>query len=91
VSLCRFSCATSETRLALYSKEEIMQLAALVKKHDLFLISDEVYREFTYDGDIHYSVMNVPGLEEHAIMIDSVSKDTACAVQELDVLSLKTK
>ena len=58
----------------LYSKEEIMQLAALVKKHDLFLISDEVYREFTYDGDIHYSVMNVPGLEEHAIMIDSVSK-----------------
>jgi aspartate aminotransferase len=58
----------------LYSKEEIMQLAALVKKHDLFLISDEVYREFTYDGDVHYSVMNVPGLEEHAIMIDSVSK-----------------
>ena len=58
----------------LYTKEEIMQLAALVKKHDLFLISDEVYREFTYDGDIHYSVMNVPGLEEHAIMIDSVSK-----------------
>ena len=58
----------------LYSKEEIMKLAALVKKHDLFLISDEVYREFTYDGDIHYSVMNVPGLEEHAIMIDSVSK-----------------
>nr|WP_315162101.1 pyridoxal phosphate-dependent aminotransferase [uncultured Flavobacterium sp.] len=58
----------------LYSKEEIMKLATLVKKHDLFLISDEVYREFTYDGDIHYSVMNVPGLEEHAIMIDSVSK-----------------
>jgi aspartate aminotransferase len=58
----------------LYSKEEIMQLAALVKKHDLFLISDEVYREFTYDGDVHYSIMNVPGLEEHAIMIDSVSK-----------------
>lgn len=58
----------------LYSKEEIMKLAALVKKHDLFLISDEVYREFTYDGDVHYSVMNVPGLEEHAIMIDSVSK-----------------
>ncbi len=58
----------------LYSKEEIMQLAELVKKHDLFLIADEVYREFTYDGDVHYSVMNIPGLEEHAIMIDSVSK-----------------
>ena len=58
----------------LYSKEEIMQLAALVKKYDLFLIADEVYREFTYDGDVHYSVMNIPGLEENAIMIDSVSK-----------------
>jgi aspartate aminotransferase len=51
-----------------------MQLAELVKKHDLFLIADEVYREFTYDGDVHYSVMNIPGLEENAIMIDSVSK-----------------
>ncbi|UOK41274.1 MULTISPECIES: pyridoxal phosphate-dependent aminotransferase [Flavobacterium] len=58
----------------LYSKEEIMQLAELVKKHDLFLIADEVYREFAYDGYTHHSVMNVPGLEEHAIMIDSVSK-----------------
>lgn len=58
----------------LYSQDEIMQLSALVKKHDLFLIADEVYREFTYDGDKHFSVMNVPGLEEHAIMIDSVSK-----------------
>lgn len=58
----------------LYSKEEILQLAEIVKKHDLFLIADEVYREFTYDGDVHYSVMSIPGLEENAIMIDSVSK-----------------
>lgn len=58
----------------LYSKDEIMQLAEIVKKHDLFLIADEVYREFIYDGDQHYSVMNVSGLEQHAIMIDSVSK-----------------
>ncbi len=58
----------------LYSKEEIFQLAELVKKHDLFLIADEVYREFIYDGEEHFSVMNVPGLEQNAIMIDSVSK-----------------
>lgn len=58
----------------LYTNEEIQQLAELVKKHDLFLIADEVYREFTYDGDKHYSVMNVKGIEENAIMIDSVSK-----------------
>ena len=58
----------------LYSLDEMQQLAALVKKHDLFLIADEVYREFTYDGDKHYSVMNFPEIAENAIMIDSVSK-----------------
>ncbi len=58
----------------LYSQEEILKLAEIAKKHDLFLIADEVYREFIYDGEKHFSVMNVPGLEEHAIMIDSVSK-----------------
>ncbi len=58
----------------LYSQEEILKLAEIVKKHDLFLIADEVYREFIYDGEKHFSVMNVAGLEEHAIMIDSVSK-----------------
>jgi len=58
----------------LYSKEEVLQLAEICKKHDLFLIADEVYREFTYDGDVHFSVMNVPDFEEYAIMIDSVSK-----------------
>jgi aspartate aminotransferase len=58
----------------LYSKEEIKKLAAIVKKHDLFLIADEVYREFVYDGLTHYSVMQEPGLEQNAILIDSVSK-----------------
>ena len=58
----------------LYTQEEMHQLAELVKKHDLFLIADEVYREFTYDGDKHYSVMNIEGIEQNAIMIDSVSK-----------------
>ena len=58
----------------LYSKDEIQQLAALVKKHDLFLIADEVYREFTYDGLEHYSIMQEEGIESNAIIIDSVSK-----------------
>ena len=58
----------------LYSKEEIHQLATLVKKHDLFLIADEVYREFTYDGLEHYSIMQEKGIESNAIIIDSVSK-----------------
>lgn len=59
----------------LYSKEEIEKLAEIVKKHDLFLIADEVYREFIYDKDVqHHSVLNVKGIEQNAIMIDSVSK-----------------
>lgn len=58
----------------LYSRKEIKQLADLVKKYDLFLIADEVYREFVYDGNEFYSIMQEEGLEEHAIMIDSVSK-----------------
>ncbi|NKI33345.1 pyridoxal phosphate-dependent aminotransferase [Croceivirga thetidis] len=58
----------------LYTHEEILQLAELVKKHDLFLIADEVYREFAYDGKQHHSILKEPGLENHAIVVDSVSK-----------------
>ena len=58
----------------LYSREELEIVRDLVKKHDLFLISDEVYREFTYDGYEHFSVMQLDGLDEHTILIDSVSK-----------------
>ena len=58
----------------LYTQEEIEQLAALALKHDIFLIADEVYREFAYDGRKHHSIMTQPGLENHAILVDSVSK-----------------
>jgi aspartate aminotransferase len=58
----------------LYSQGELNQLRDVVKKHDLFLMADEVYREFAYDGAVPSSVMNLEGLEQHAIMIDSVSK-----------------
>lgn len=58
----------------LYSKQEIKKLVKIVKKHDLFLISDEVYREFTYDGYSHYSIMEESSISQNAIMIDSVSK-----------------
>lgn len=58
----------------LYSKEEIEKLAAIVIKHDLFLVADEVYREFVYDGFKHHSIMHEKGIDEHAVIIDSVSK-----------------
>lgn len=58
---------------ACYSDEEMTSLAEIVKQHDLFLCADEVYREFAYDQPLG-SVLQIPGLEEHAIVIDSVSK-----------------
>lgn len=58
----------------LYSKEELERLRDIVQKHDLFLFADEVYREFCYDGAVPTSVMNLSGIEQNVIMIDSVSK-----------------
>ena len=58
----------------LYSLEELEVLKQIALKYDLYLIADEVYREFVYDGQVHHSVMNLEGLEQHSILIDSVSK-----------------
>ena len=58
----------------LYSKESMLALGEVAKKHDLFLLSDEVYREFCYTDEPHFSAMNIPGLEQNVILIDSVSK-----------------
>jgi aspartate aminotransferase len=58
----------------LYSEAELEKLREIVQRHDLYLLSDEVYREFTYDGHRHKSILQLEGLEEHAIVLDSVSK-----------------
>ncbi|MGD0343187.1 MAG: aminotransferase class I/II-fold pyridoxal phosphate-dependent enzyme, partial [Bacteroidales bacterium] len=58
----------------LYSKEELLHLREIVKRHDLFLFSDEVYREFCYDGAEHYSAMHLRGIDKNVVLIDSVSK-----------------
>ena len=58
----------------LYSKEEIKQLAKIVLKYDIFLIVDEVYREFVYDNKTHYSVLKEKNISKNAIVIDSISK-----------------
>ena len=58
----------------LYSKDELETLRDIVKKHDLFLFADEVYREFCYDGNKHLSILNLDGLEDNAVVIDSTSK-----------------
>jgi len=58
----------------LYSKEELIQLSDIVRKHDLWLFSDEAYREFCYDGAEHLSAMKLNGIENNVILLDSVSK-----------------
>ena len=66
----------------LYSKEELLLLRDIVKKHDLYLFADEVYREFCYDGKEHFSVMNLDGIEQNVILLDSISKRySACGVR----------
>lgn len=66
----------------LYSKEEIEKLGEIVKKHDLFLFADEVYREFCYGGHTHFSIMQIEGIDQHAVIMDSVSKRySACGVR----------
>ena len=75
----------------LYSQSELEQLRDLVVKHDLFLFADEVYREFMYDGAIPYSVMNLAGLDEHAIMIDSISKRYSMCGARIGALITRNK
>ncbi|WP_337964740.1 pyridoxal phosphate-dependent aminotransferase [uncultured Flavobacterium sp.] len=76
----------------LYSEAEIKQLAGLIKKHDLYLIADEVYREFLYDGDdVHYSVMNLEDVQQNVIMVDSVSKRYSMCGARIGCLVTKNK
>ena len=58
----------------LYTKEEMRQIRDIVKKHDLFLFSDEVYREFIYSNEPYISACHLEGIEQNVILIDSVSK-----------------
>ena len=75
----------------LYDQDELKRLGEIALKHDLFLISDEVYREFCYDGLEHHSVMNLPGLDQHTVLIDSVSKRYSMCGARIGVMISKNK
>ncbi len=75
----------------LYSREELQALGDIVRKHDLYLFSDEVYREFCYDGEKHFSAMDLKGLEEHVVMFDSVSKRYSMCGARVGALVSKNK
>ncbi|MDP8220406.1 MAG: pyridoxal phosphate-dependent aminotransferase [Candidatus Stygibacter frigidus] len=65
-----------------YTREELLRLVNIAIKHDLFLISDEVYREFVYDGESHISILSIPEINDRAIVVDSISKRySACGAR----------
>src|SRR5204863_5298293 len=75
----------------LYSRAELEALRDLVKKHDLFLLSDEVYREFCYDGKDYVSVMHLEGIEQNVILLDSISKRYSACGARIGALISKNK
>lgn len=75
----------------LYSENEIQKLASLVKKHNIFLVADEVYREFTYDDRVHTSILKFEGIDENAIIVDSVSKRYSMCGARIGFLVSKNK
>lgn len=75
----------------LYSKEELEQLKTLVQKYDLFLLSDEVYREFCYDGKQYTSVLHLEGIENNTILLDSISKRYSACGARIGAMISKNK
>jgi aspartate aminotransferase len=81
-------CSPNNPTGTVFTKEEITRLGELAKKHDLFLVADEVYKEFTYDGEKHFSILELEGMEERAIVVDSISKRySACGARIGAVIS----
>ncbi len=77
-----FICNPNNPTGYVYSREELMQLQELVLKYDLFLLADEVYSEFVYDGKSHHSVLELGRINENVVMVDSVSKRfSACGIR----------
>jgi aspartate aminotransferase len=71
-------CSPNNPTGTVYTPEELERVVSIVKKHDLFLIGDEVYKEFVYDGGIHKSVLEYEDIKDRVIVVDSISKRFSC-------------
>lgn len=81
-------CSPNNPTGTVYTADELKAIGEFVRKHDLFLIADEVYKEFTYDGKVHFSVLQLEGLEDRVIVVDSISKRySACGARIGAVMS----
>lgn len=85
-----FLCNPNNPTGTVFSRKEIETLASLCKKHDLFYLSDEAYREFVYEGE-HVSVMHMEGLEEQAVVLDSFSKRLSLCGARVGCIASKNK
>lgn len=74
-----------------YPRPVLESLAALARKHNLYLLADEVYREFTYDGLTHTSLLHLDGVENHAILIDSISKRYSACGARIGLIASRNK
>lgn len=74
-----------------YSAKALEDLAFIAKKHNLYIIADEVYREFTYDGLHHTSILQIEGMDQHAILIDSISKRYSACGARIGVVASRNK
>jgi aspartate aminotransferase len=79
-------CSPSNPTGTVYTREEMDRVVDLVKKHDLFLIADEVYKEFVYDGAVHTSILEYADIQERAIVVDSISKRFSCCGARIGAL-----
>ncbi len=84
-------CNPSNPTGYMYSVEELKKLRTIVQKHDLYLIADEVYRDFCYEGKTHTSVLTIEGMDEYAIMVDSISKRYSACGARMGVVISKNK
>ncbi|MCU0275293.1 MAG: pyridoxal phosphate-dependent aminotransferase [Acidobacteria bacterium] len=81
-------CSPNNPTGTVYTPEELKAIGEFAREHDLFLIADEVYKEFTYDGKVHFSVLQLAGLEDRVIVVDSISKRySACGARIGAVIS----
>jgi aspartate aminotransferase len=83
-------CSPNNPTGTVFTKEELERLGELAIEHNLFLLSDEVYREFIYEGT-HTSIMNIPGIENRAILLDSISKRFSACGARIGCLASKNK
>lgn len=85
-------CNPSNPTGKLYSREALEKLSEVVKKHNLYLFVDEVYREFVYDGKKHFSALKLEGIEQNVVVVDSVSKRySACGARIGTLVSYNTE